>query len=274
MTFRDLWQLLTPRYDNREAQAIIRLLLESFYGLTLTDIITFSTDRLDEQSFQQLQGAMRRLKDGEPVQYVLGHETFCGHLFRVGPGVLIPRPETESLVSLIDYRCGCRLLDIGTGSGCIAISAKLEHRDMKVSAWDISPDALDIARENARTLGADVDFRHADMLCPPHDGARWDIIVSNPPYICEKEKAAMEHNVLDFEPSGALFVPDDDPLKFYKAIAEYASQTLCEGGQLCLECNPLYIDDTARMIAAKGLRNIIMRQDQFGKKRFITAMQS
>ena len=262
------------------------------YGLTMTDIIGGAVETLDES---RLNEQLRRLQAGEPVQYVLGRTFFCGHEFRVRPGVLIPRPETEELVGVACDRVArygegsgraVRILDIGTGSGCIAISLALAIPDAHVEAWDVSDEALAIARENASHLGAKVTFKKEDILrkqiAPSFGkatgrraqlgngglGEAFTLIISNPPYICEKERKDMEQRVLDHEPSLALFVPDDDPLLFYRAIAEYATRALTPKGLLLFEINPLYKDAMEEMLLSLHFHDIVFHEDQFGKIRF------
>lgn len=231
---------------------------------------------------------MKRLEQGEPIQYVLGWAWFGGLKFNVRSGVLIPRPETEWLVDNICAHPApsndrpLRILDIGTGSGCIALSIKQRLPETYVEAWDISTEALSIAADNARSLGLDVVWRQQDALnitpnvlsTTPNDNSvvpdspLWDVIVSNPPYICERERTDMARNVLEHEPSTALFVPDTDPLLFYRAITRYAVGSLNEGGRLLFECNTLYAGDTARMMADEGMTATQVYDDCFGKPRF------
>lgn len=272
MTYPELWRRLTPRYDNREAQAIVRLVLEERFGLSLTDVYSDKVTQLSPNDTHELEEMMLRLEKGEPVQYVLGTATFCGRHFHVAPGVLIPRPETEELTH---HPSPTTLLDIGTGSGCIAITMALNHPDAYVEAWDISDRALAIARDNAERLGATVTFRKQDILATtnhPSPPEGWSLIVSNPPYICNKERADMEANVLDYEPHEALFVPDDDPLLFYRAIADYALGHLRPDGQLWFETNPLYTEKVAAMLRNKGFAQVTLHEDQFGKTRFIKCL--
>ena len=271
MTYQEIWQRLSDSYDEREAKAVARYLLDVGYGLSMTDIIGGAVETLDES---RLNEQLRRLQAGEPVQYVLGRTFFCGHEFRVRPGVLIPRPETEELVGVACDRVaryGERsILDIGTGSGCIAISLTLAIPDAQVEAWDVSDEALTIARENASRLGAKVTFKKEDILkenVAPSLG-KATLIISNPPYICEKERKDMEQRVLDHEPSLALFVPDDDPLLFYRAIAEYATRALTPKGLLLFEINPLYKDAMEEMLLSLHFHDIVFHEDQFGKIRF------
>ena len=258
MTYNELWHTLTPLYEDGEAKAIIRTVMEVTFGLSLTDLYTGKVNEISSEEKNLLEEIIKRLQKGEPVQYVLGRAPFCGRNFQVRQGVLIPRPETEQLCQWIiaDHNhpyCGLQppeplhVLDIGTGSGCIAISLALDLWNSSVSAWDISSDALLIARENAHRLEAKVDFKWQDAI-HPEGTEKWDIIVSNPPYVCEKEKEQMEKNVLDYEPSTALFVPDDDPLQFYRAIAQYAQKALKPMGELYFEINPVYAEDLKKML--------------------------
>lgn len=272
MKFRDFWQPIVGLYDDGEARAIARLVMERRFGLSMTDIATGAVEGLDEE---ELDSVRCRLLTGEPVQYVLGEAVFCGRTFHVAPGVLIPRPETEwlchkavSSFMLRFYRNHpFSILDIGTGSGCIACTLALET-SAEVVAWDISDRAIDIARSNALALGANVKVEKQDVLNPPDDVHRWDIIVSNPPYVCEHEKMAMHPNVLGHEPAEALFVPDDDPLLFYRAIARYAVRALKPEGELLLEINPLYASELQTLLSGMGFSEGEIQEDVFGKKRF------
>lgn len=277
MTYSELWRSLAPIYEAREAQAVVRTVLGELFGMSLTDIVCGSVERLGDAESRKLQTVMKRLQAAEPVQYVLGCATFCRRRFAVRPGVLIPRPETEWLVERTKHlaehgqRRHASVLDIGTGSGCIAVSAALEAPGARVEAWDISPEALAIAAENADRLGASVRFRLCDALNAPHEECCRDIIVSNPPYICRREQADMSDNVLRHEPHLALFVPDTDHLLFYRAIASYAMSALRHGGTLLFECNTLYAADTAQMLLDKGFAAATVHDDCFGKPRFVEA---
>lgn len=280
MTLTDLAKRLTSYYDIQEARGIVRLLLSDLYGMSLTDICVGALDRLTEEQTQQIEDAMLRLEKGEPVQYVTGKAHFCDRTFLVSPSVLIPRPETELLCQLIADNDQAvtgngeiRVLDMGTGSGCIAITLALSMQNASVEAWDVSAEALNMAKSNAESLGASVSFEQIDILGLDENNVErcYDIIVSNPPYICNKEAAQMEHNVLDFEPHLALFVPDEDPLLFYSAIARFARQALKVGGALYFEINPLYADALCSMLSSLGFANVTIYVDQFGKQRFISA---
>ena len=297
MTYNQLWKRLTVIYNEREAQAIVRTVLDALFGMSLTDICLGKVTQLSADDTTRLEKIMQRLEKSEPVQYVLGAEWFAGRLFDVAPGVLIPRPETEELVK---WTCDeakekekednskeergkeekevskkgeeaphPSILDIGTGSGCIAITVALALPQARVTAWDISTDALAIAAGNAHRLGASVRFEHQDALSAPDDEERWDVIVSNPPYICDRERADMSDNVLSYEPELALFVPDSDPLLFYRAIARYASKALKPGGRLLFETNTAYAHEVAQVMADKGFTAIEVRNDCFGKPRMV-----
>ena len=371
MTYNQLWKRLTAIYNEREAQAIVRTVLDALFGMSLTDICLGKVTQLSADDTTRLEKIMQRLEKSEPVQYVLGAGWFAGRLFDVAPGVLIPRPETEDLVKwacdeakekekednskeergkeekevskkrealkkeeqplssplkeeeeglrkgeddpqkeeqllsspLKEEEEGLRkgkdasqkeeqhlssllksnkevsekgeeaphpsILDIGTGSGCIAITVALALPQARVTAWDISTDALAIAAGNAHRLGASVRFEHQDALNAPDDEARWDVIVSNPPYICDRERADMSDNVLSYEPELALFVPDSDPLLFYRAIARYASKALKPGGRLLFETNTAYVHEVAQAMADEGFTAIEVRNDCFGKPRMV-----
>ena len=288
MTYDDIWRRLAGVYDQREARAVARMLVEEKFSLSFADIICGGVEALSEADKQWIEAAVKRLEQGEPIQYVLGWAWFGGLKFNVRSGVLIPRPETEWLVDNICAHPApsndrpLRILDIGTGSGCIALSIKQRLPETYVEAWDISTEALSIAADNARSLGLDVVWRQQDALnitpnvlsTTPNDNSvvpdspLWDVIVSNPPYICERERTDMARNVLEHEPSTALFVPDTDPLMFYRAITRYAVGSLNEGGRLLFECNTLYAGDTARMMADEGMTATQVYDDCFGKPRF------
>mgnify|MGYP002856540594 CR=1 FL=1 len=276
MTYEQLWHRLSAIYEPGEAKAITRLVLKERFGLTMADILCGKVTQLSADSQLTLENMFCRLEKAEPVQYVLGRACFCGRYFKVAPGVLIPRPETEELCQwVIDEQTDSRrLLDIGTGSGCIAISLALELPSTRLTAWDISTTALQIARENATALGAMVRCEQRDILQACANGdEHWDAIVSNPPYVCQREAAYMQRNVLDHEPGLALFVPDENPLLFYRAIASYALQTLAPGGCLYFELNPHFSDQVGQLLTDLGLTDIIFRSDQFHKKRFVRGMK-
>ena len=279
MKYEDIWKPLVCRYGDKEAKAITRYLLEVGYGLSMTDILCGATEQLPPDEMGE---NLRRLLKGEPVQYVVGKAEFGGRTFNVTPDVLIPRPETYELcqwIKEIEEREERReereypILDIGTGSGCIAITLALDIPNAQVEAWDISEGALSIARQNVKDLHAHVDFKQVNVLSslPKQGGSEWVFIVSNPPYICKKEAAGMEQHVLDHEPHQALFVPDEDPLVFYKAIGQYACYALANHGCLFFEINPLYATEITKMLDEMGFFEIETRKDQFGKVRFVRA---
>ena len=285
--YRNLWQPLTALYDEGEAKAIVRWVLEVHFGLTWTDIICGKVEELSPDDQTRLETILRRLAAGEPVQYVVGLADFGPRLFHVAPGVLIPRPETYELCQWIVLKRKeergerredsqrtdtLRMLDIGTGSGCIACTLAAEMAEAEVTAWDISEEALAIARENARLLGVNVTFEKVDIL-RVMERSPLDLIVSNPPYICEKERTEMERNVLEHEPETALFVPDDDPLLFYRTIAEYGRETLKRDGWLYFEINPLYVSDLRELLHVMGYHAIESKEDQYGKPRMIRAQK-
>ena len=286
MTYQDLWHRLVPLYGEGEAQAIIRLVLEVKFGLSLTDIYTGKVNEISRDAAEELDKIMQRLASSEPVQYVLGMEKFCGRSFKVAPGVLIPRPETEVLCHWIEADhnhpyCALQppvplqVLDVGTGSGCIAVTLALDLYNSAVTAWDISADALLIARDNVHRWDSSVVLQMEDILSISATAKeqKWDIIVSNPPYICDKERSSMAENVLKYEPETALFVPNNDPIKFYRAIAEYGVTALSDEGKLYFETNPLYIYKVKDMLSNLGYKQIELKEDQFGKQRFVKAMR-
>ena len=281
MTYNEMWRKLAQVYDEGEAKAIARLAYEVRFGLTFTDLCLGKDTQLSADDQAQAAEICSRLLQQEPVQYVLGQAEFCGHTMMVNEHVLIPRPETEELCQWVvsemsDERLEVRdfsILDIGTGSGCIAVTLAAALPQAEVTAWDISAEALQVARENARRSGVPVTFQQVDMLNTHHVplATQWELIVSNPPYICYKERAMMESNVLDHEPHTALFVPDDDPLLFYRAIAAFGQKALKVGGWLYFEINPLYADALQEMLSTMSYHDIEIRNDQYGKQRMIRA---
>ena len=274
MTYETLWHLLTPLYGEGEAKAIARMVYEVRYGLTFTDLCIGKDTQLSADDQAELEEIAQRLERHEPIQYVLGKAEFMGEWYDVEPGVLIPRPETEELVRWIVLKeTPATVLDIGTGSGCIAITLAAMYPKATVTAWDISEKALEVARKNAKHLAVNVNFEQVDILANSQQpkANSYDIIVSNPPYICNKEREAMEQNVLDYEPHTALFVPDDDPLLFYRAIAEYGTKALKPDGWLYFEINPLYAEPLRELLSAMSYHDIECKTDQYGKQRFIRA---
>lgn len=272
MTYEQLWRPLAQIYDEGEAKAMARMVLSERFGLSMADILCGRMEQLSANQQQELALIQQRLLTYEPVQYVLGEADFGGRTFQVTPAVLIPRPETYELCQWIiasDQQGQMQeILDIGTGSGCIACTLAAELPGAQVTGWDISEGALQVAEGNAHRLDIPVTFTKTDALTPPRDRERWDLIVSNPPYICEREKAQMERNVLAYEPKTALFVDDHTPLLFYVATARYARQALKPGGMLFFEINPLYADGMLQMLNEEGFTHTEIRNDQFGKQRF------
>ena len=274
MTFRDICQLLCCRYDEGEARAVARYLLEVGYGLSMSDILCGAVEQLPQA---ELKEKMQRLADGEPVQYVVGTAEFCGRRFHVAPGVLIPRPETAELCQWIieETRGGLPILDIGTGSGCIAITLALDIPNAEVEAWDISLEALTIAHKNANTLNANVTFKEKDIIkcsiAPVLAEHKVSVIVSNPPYIVPSESSAMSDSVLNHEPNIALFTPEDDPLKFYRAISDFAKTALLLQGKLYFEINPLFAQQLEALLKEQGFGDITFKNDQYSKQRFVRA---
>lgn len=279
MTYNEICRRLAGIYDEHEAKAMARALIEDLFGFTLADILCGAVDRLTATDSQRLSTAVERLEKMEPLQYVTGKAPFADKIFHVEPGVLIPRPETEQLCSIVagDFSDnnkslaaagnGSYILDIGTGSGCIAITLALDIQNSRITAWDISSDALAIAEGNAARLGAKVCFKLQDALAPPDDVELWDAIVSNPPYICDSERNEMSENVLAHEPHRALFVPDCDPLLFYRAIARYGQKALKHGGRLYFEINERYAVETEDMLREMGYDGVHTEKDIFGKDR-------
>ena len=290
--FNQLVSEITPVYEENEAKSIIYLLLEHYLKLSKTDIF-LNKDISQVFDFQEI---IQRIKAQQPVQYVIGETEFYGRKFKVTPDTLIPRPETEELVqlSVISYQlsinstqlrsellsmengiCNVKptILDIGTGSGCIAITLACELPDAQVYAYDISEEALKIAKENAARNGANVIFEKVDILKPfTIHRLPFTIIVSNPPYVMNSEKAEMEKNVLDYEPHLALFVEDNDPLIFYRKIAEFASKNLIDRGLCIVETNQAFGLETAELFWNQGFRNVEVVKDMFGKDRMVKAV--
>ena len=274
MTYETLWHLLTPLYGEGEAKAIARMVYEVRYGLTFTDLCIGKDTQLSADDQAELEEIAQRLERHEPIQYVLGKAEFMGKWYDVEPGVLIPRPETEELVRWIVLKeTPATVLDIGTGSGCIAITLAAMYPKATVTAWDISEKALKVARTNAIRHKVNVLFQQVDILANSQQpkANSYDIIISNPPYICNKEREAMEQNVLDYEPHEALFVPDEDPLLFYRAIAEYGKKVLKPDGWLYFEINPLYAEPLRELLHSMSYHDIECKDDQYGKQRMIRA---
>lgn len=265
---------LQPYYTAEEVSALSRIVCCDLLGQAPTDYYLGKDIALSPKKEQELEDILQRLSRFEPLQYIEGRTLFLGREFWVAPGVLIPRPETEELVELMlkEIPADARILDVGTGSGCIAISLAKELPDTLVTAWDVSPEALSVARVNARKLQADVRFVECDVLaCQVDEVGLYDVIVSNPPYVTEAEKADMEPNVLQWEPSLALFVPDDDPLRFYRRIAVLGRDMLADGGRLYFEINRAYGREMVEMLRTMGYVGVRVEKDLSQNDRFVIA---
>lgn len=261
--------------DGREARAVALLVLEEAFGVARVDVYADKVRHFSEEERRRLHNISIRLAAGEPVQYVLGRADFCGLRLRVTPATLIPRPETEELVAWAVAECGGarRVLDAGTGSGCIAVALARALPKAEVEAWDVSDEALAVAARNAADCGVGVRCERVDLLAPPAAGPLFDVIVSNPPYVRLSERAAMEPRVLDHEPATALFVPDADPLCFYRALGALARRRLSPGGRLFVEVNAALGQQTAQCLAAAGLDGVELRRDAFGRDRMVRGVQ-
>ena len=266
---------LATAYTDGEIKALTRIIATELLGVS--QMTYFLKDDISLTAEQQalLDNAIERLKKQEPIQYILGYSDFCGLRLKVTPATLIPRPETSELVEWIASEATGKesILDIGTGSGCIAVSLAHKLSQSKVTAWDISTDALAVATENCKANGCAVAFEEVDILAYRPTGKQFDIIVSNPPYIKENEKSAMHSNVLDWEPPTALFVPDSDPLLFYRAIAEKGLMLLKPGGRLYFEINRAHGKETMEMLAALGYTDIELRKDFAENERMIRTIK-
>ena len=273
---QQLRESLSPVIEAGELQAMIRVSCEDVFNYDQVDVALRQDHELPDFAPERIAEIIARLKRHEPLQYVVGCARFHGHRFKVTPAVLIPRPETEQLVDLIideNPDADLKVLDMGTGSGCIAIALARALKFAQVDALDVSRDALAVARENAALLKTPgVRFFESDMLAS-QPSACYDIIVSNPPYICWSERESMDRNVKDFEPGQALFVPDSDPLLYYKAIAHYASQSLEHGGKLYLEINQRFGNEVKHLLESCGLDDVRIIEDSFGHVRFAAARQ-
>ena len=262
-------------YPDSEALSLAKMLLVEAFGFSTLELYGGKDKEISGNRLRDLHEMLSRLQKNEPIQYILGKETFCGLTFEVDGNVLIPRPETRELVEWIvaDYESvpACRILDVGTGSGCISISLAKFILGASVESWDISEGALEVARRNCKLNEVEVLLRQQDVLSAQPQPACFDVIVSNPPYITESEKADMEANVLDWEPATALFVPDTDPLLFYRKIAELGTVMLEEGGSLYFEINRAYGNETVQMLEALGYKQIELRKDDWGNDRMIKA---
>lgn len=269
----DLRKLLKTRYDEREAAALARIVCCDLLGQRPTDYVLNEPLPPDADTERRTADIVERLLRYEPLQYIEGKARFGGRDFRVRPGVLIPRPETEELVERLCRVTprGARILDVGTGSGCIAVTLALEVPGAAVEGWDISPEALAVARSNQEQHGANVTFHCRDVLTyEPEETGVFDLVVSNPPYITESERRDMEPNVLLHEPDTALFVPDRDPLLFYRRIGQLGRRLLVPGGRIAFEINRAFGQETAELLRGQGYENVRTDRDLSGNERFVT----
>lgn len=278
--FHHIVQQLSPVYGQGEARAMGRMLVEDLLGLSFTRVVAGLCDELPVEQKEAVDEAVARLLCREPIQYVIGRAQFCDHWFRVNPSVLIPRPETEQLVEIVGQLAlpqesdgnglaRVRVMDACTGSGCIAVSLKLAHPDWQVEACDVSEAALDVACANAAENEADVRFCSVDVLSEVRPQGPFDVIVSNPPYVMQKEKISMESHVLEHEPALALFVDDENPLVFYNALADWGRASLKPGGWLAVEINAALGQQTADVFAQAGYADVQLMADMFNNERFV-----
>ncbi|HEY9000594.1 MAG TPA: peptide chain release factor N(5)-glutamine methyltransferase [Mucilaginibacter sp.] len=276
---------LSTIYDANEVNSLCMMVLENVVNISSAQIKAFPETEISTPDSERITNILTRLATGEPIQYILGYTEFYGLTFKVNPSVLIPRPETEELVDWMikswqlavgSWQPPFNILDIGTGSGCIPISLKKNLPDAQVSAIDISSEALQTAKENAELNKVNVNFIRADILNLKSEieNPKFEIIISNPPYVTLEDKKQMHTNVTDFEPHAALFVPEDDPLIFYKAIADFASTHLEKGGLLFFEINESYGKQIIELLSSKKFTNIELRKDMSGKDRMIKAAYS
>ena len=270
-------QSLAGIYSDSEASALAKWILTEVFCLSTIDLYAGKDMNFSTKEYAKLEDILSRLKRYEPLQYILGKTTFCGLPFEVAPGVLIPRPETEELVDWIisDYleKSEVRRLDIGTGSGCIPITLARSLKNSKVTSWDVSPEALAIAERNKRLNEVEITLAQIDIFDSTLPEIHADVLVSNPPYVTEKERSDMERNVLDWEPELALFVPDSDPLLFYRRIAEVGCDILSSGGILYYEINRAYGSETVTLLEQMGYKSVELRKDQFGNDRMVKALR-
>lgn len=262
---------LSSYYPSEEIHSFFNLLTEAWLGYSRIDISLHTSEVIPDEKISDYQNAIHRLKQNEPIQYILGTTHFLELTLEVTPDTLIPRPETEELVEwIIRERPGSeKILDIGTGSGCIAIALAKGIPNSEVSAIDISEKALEVARRNATLNKVEIQFIQVDILGMDSLPEPYDVIVSNPPYVREQEKEFMHDNVLLHEPESALFVPETDPLIFYRAISQLASQYLKDGGQLFFEINEYLSKEMVSLLGEEGFQNIELRRDFRGKDRFV-----
>ena len=275
-TKRHFTEQLAIKFTQREAEQLMRILLEDLFGIDLKRQLMEPDLRIDEWQYHHLDEAVKRLLSGEPVQYVTGVARFGDLLIKVSPAVLIPRPETEELVQKICASLSKEkpIWDIGTGSGCIAIVLAKHFENAEVIAFDVSEAALQVAKENAKNNAVEVTFVQDDILNPTSDffAQPVDLVVSNPPYVCDSERAAIEANVLDWEPETALFVPDDDPLRFYRQILALSKNQLNLNGQIWFEINEAKGEEMLTLCREMGFPKAEILADFAEKRRFCLAV--
>jgi protein-(glutamine-N5) methyltransferase, release factor-specific len=262
---------LSALYDKNEVESFVSLLLDKICGLNTTKRLISDKIYLSDEQNRRIDDALERLKRYEPIQYIIGYTDFYGLTLRTDRRALIPRPETEELVDWILHECSTvgNALDICTGSGCIAVCLAKYLKEAKVSALDISSEAIGLARENALNHQLDIVFYQKDIMATDSLWQKFDLIVANPPYVTLNERVDMMPNVLDYEPSLALFVDDEDPLIFYRTIARFAQQNLVDGGMLFFEINRKFGKETVDLLASMGFVDIVPKKDISGNDRFI-----
>ncbi len=265
---------LSPYYPQGEIRGFINLIFEHLFGLSIIKIHLYQHDQNPDAKLSEIEEIIERLINYEPIQYILGETEFYGLKFKVNSAVLIPRPETEELVDWILQDSpgkNSTVLDIGTGSGCIAIALAKNRPDLHVEGWDISEEALEVARQNAETNNVNVSFLKVDILNQNiiSEDKTYELIVSNPPYVTPSEKSSLLKNVIDHEPHTALFVPKNDPLIFYNEIADFGIKFLNQEGQLYFEINENLGNEVQSLLKSKRFANIVLRRDINGKDRMI-----
>lgn len=263
-------------YPKEEVVSFFHILCEHFLGYSRSQIALSLKKTMSESELLKFHYAIKELKKYKPVQFITGSQFFYNHEFKVTEHTLIPRPETEELVDLIvkeNPKFAGRILDIGTGSGAIAISLDKAIPDAKITAFDVSDEALKTARENNKTIGSEVDFQYEDILATSYLGEKFEIIVSNPPYVLDSEKEWMSDNVLKYEPHLALFVADTNPLLFYKAIVDFCSKKLEKGGKLYFEINEKYGKETADLLTNNNFGEVEIQKDMQGKDRIVKGVK-
>ena len=274
--FRQISKELSPHYDKREAESLSFIVIEYFFEVGRTQILMdLPFTKMDEEILDNLNECIKRLNEEEPIQHILGETEFYGLPFYVSPNVLIPRSETEELVNWVIEECKSKeltVLDIGTGSGCISIVLKKEQPQFNVFALDVSLEALTVANDNAQLNQVDIKLMEHDILSDHIPEMKVDVIVSNPPYITSDEKRDMKKNVLEFDPSLALFVTNDDPLVFYRTIGLVGLEILSNSGKLFFEINENFGNETVELLKSLGYKKVILKKDLNDKHRMILAV--